>query len=67
MAYVHNGLSATKKGEILPFITWIDIKSVMLSKKKKSENSNSIYMISYMRNIKKLRNKVKAHTHTKQP
>ena len=28
--------------EILPFIEWIDLESIMLSKKKKSENTNSI-------------------------
>ena len=44
MAYVHNGLSATKKGEILPFITWIDLKSVMLSKKKKNQRTQIVYI-----------------------
>ena len=43
MVYIHNGILAIKKNEIMPFATtWMDLESVILSEISQTERKNII-------------------------
>ena len=52
VAYIHNGIFAVKKNEIMPFAAiWMDLEIIILSKVSQKEK-DKYHMISHMWNLK---------------
>ena len=53
VVYIHNGILAIKRNEILPFVTtWVDPEGIILSEISQAEKGQMLYDFTYMWNLK---------------
>jgi hypothetical protein len=52
VVFIHNGILATKKNEILSFTgKWMELENIILSEVSQTQKAKSLHVLSHMWNI----------------